>query len=65
MVILVEALVMKIFEPLMIHLPSFGTALVLVPPASEPASGSVSPKPQSLPLRISGRSSRRCFSLPY
>jgi len=63
-VILVEALVMKIFEPLRTHLPSFWTALVLVPPASDPASGSVSPKPQSFPLRISGSSSCRYFSLP-
>ena len=41
-------LVMNCFEPLTTHSPSSSTALVLVAPASEPAPGSVRPKPASL-----------------
>jgi hypothetical protein len=55
-VIGVPALVMKILLPLMIQRSPSSRALVLVPPASEPADGSVRPKPHSrLPLQRSGR----------
>ena len=37
-------LVMKFLVPLRTHLPFFSSAVVLVPAASEPASGSVMPK---------------------
>ncbi len=39
------ACVMKILEPLITKWSLCSTAAVLVPPASEPASGSVSPNP--------------------
>jgi len=56
----VPALVMKIFEPLTIQAPSRSSAAVRVLPASEPASGSVSPKAASfLPEARSGN--HRCF----
>ena len=52
----VPELVMNCFEPLITQQPSSSSARVLVPPASEPASGSVSPKAQSLvPASSSGR----------
>ena len=40
-----EPLVMKIFDPLIIHSPFSSIALVFVPLESEPASGSVKPNP--------------------
>ena len=40
-------LVMNCLAPLTTHSPSARTALVFVAPASEPAPGSVSPKPAS------------------
>ncbi len=40
----VPELVIHFFEPFMIHPPSFRSAVVRVPPASVPASSSVSPK---------------------
>ncbi len=50
------ALVMKILLPLMIQRSPSRRAVVLLPPASEPADGSVSPKPQSFfPVQRSGR----------
>ena len=56
----VPQLVMNCFAPLTTHTPSRCSARVLVAPASEPASGSVSPKAHSfLPARSSG--SHRCF----
>ena len=61
----VPAFVMNIFEPSITHDPSSSRAVVLVAPASEPASGSVSPKAASLrPLARSGSHSRFCSSLP-
>ena len=59
-VIEVPELVMNALAPLITHWPSTSSALVLVAPASEPASGSVSPKPASLrPATSSG--SHCCF----
>ena len=56
----VPALVMNIFEPLTIQLPSRCSAVVSVLPASEPAPGSVSPNAASFaPDASSG--SQRCF----
>jgi hypothetical protein len=65
-VISVEPLVMKIFEPLMVHEPSpFSTALVLEPRESEPAPASVSPKANSpWPAASRGRYFFFCSSLP-
>ena len=61
----VPAFVMKIFAPLMIHLPSWSSALVRVAPASEPAPGSVRPNAASfLPEARSGSHCRFCSSLP-
>ena len=61
----VPAFVMKIFEPLTIHLPSRASARVRVAPASEPASGSVSPNAASfLPEVRSGSHCSFCASLP-
>ena len=52
----VPEFVMKALEPLITHSPAERTALVRVPPASEPAPGSVRPKAPSMrPLHISGR----------
>jgi len=51
-------LVMKALEPLTTHWPSTTSALVLVPPASEPASGSVRPKPAR--VRPAARSGSHC-----
>ena len=56
----VPAFVMNIFDPLTIHEPLRRSAVVRVAPASEPASGSVSPKAAS--RRPEARSgSHRCF----
>ena len=61
----VPAFVMKIFEPSITHSPSRSSAFVRVAPASEPASGSVSPKAAS-PWPEASRGSHSCFcsSLP-
>jgi hypothetical protein len=61
----VPAFVMKIFEPLITHSPSRRFARVRVAPASDPASGSVSPKAASfLPEARSGSHCRFCSSVP-
>ena len=62
----VPALVMNIFSPSITHEPSgCSTARVRVLPASDPASGSVSPKAASArPLHRSGRRRSFCSSLP-
>jgi len=64
-VISVPALVMKIFAPSIVHVPLPSLAVVRTAPASEPASGSVSPNAASFrPLARSGSQARRCASLP-
>ncbi len=64
-VIVVPELVMNCFDPLMTHSPPSRRAVVRVAPASEPASGSVSPKPASaVPASRSGSSSLFCASVP-
>ena len=56
----VPALVMNCLEPLITHSPSSSAARVRVLPASEPASGSVSPNaPSRSPLH--SRGSHSCF----
>lgn len=63
----VPELVMKHFVPLMIQSPvsPSRTAVVRVPPASEPASGSVSPNaPRTSPLHSFGSHSCFCSSVP-
>ena len=63
----VPEFVMKAFAPLTTHsaLASSSTAVVRVPPASLPASGSVSPKPPSdRPAHRSGNHCWRCCSVP-
>ncbi len=56
----VPELVMNSLAPLMRHWPSSSAAVVWVPPASEPAPGSVRPKPaRCVPATRSG--SQRCF----
>ena len=61
----VPALVMNIFEPLTTHSPSRSSARVRAAPASDPASGSVSPNAASFsPDASSGTHSRFCSSLP-
>ena len=63
-VIGVPELVMKAFSPSITHSPvdSSSTARVLVPPASLPASGSVSPKaPSARPAQRSGNQ-RSCWA---
>ena len=61
----VPAFVMKIFEPLITHRPSRGSAVVRAAAASEPAPGSVSPKAASLrPDARSGSQCCFCSSLP-
>ena len=61
----VPAFVMKIFEPFTTQLPSRSSAVVRAAPASEPASGSVSPKAASLrPEARSGSQRCRCSSSP-
>ena len=58
-------LVMNCFEPLTTHSPPSSTALVFVAPASEPAPGSVSPKPAILsPATSSGSHVFFCSSVP-
>ena len=57
-VMAVPELVMNCFEPLITHSPPSRRAVVRVAPASDPASGSVSPKPASArPASRSGSSS--------
>ncbi len=61
----VPALVMNCLAPLMTHSPSRRSARVRVLPASEPASGSVSPNaPRRSPEHSRGSQSRFCASLP-
>lgn len=61
----VPEFVMNCFEPLMTHSPFSSRAVVRVAPASEPASGSVRPKPASArPARRSGSSSAFWASVP-
>ena len=61
----VPALEMKVLRPLISHPPSRRSARVRMPRASEPASGSVSPKAPSARPSASGRSQRsRWSSLP-
>ena len=61
----VPALVMNCLAPSITHSPSSSRARVRVLPASEPASGSVSPKAASLrPAHSSGSQSRFCSSEP-
>ncbi len=61
----VPALEMKVFRPLSNQPPSRRSARVRMPRASEPASGSVSPKAPSTRPSASGRSQRsRCSSSP-
>jgi len=61
----VAAFVIKILEPLMTQSSPSGTAVVLLPPASEPAVGSVRPKPQRTFSRQSfGRYFSFCSSFP-
>jgi hypothetical protein len=56
---------MNCLAPLITHSPSSSEAVVFVLPASEPASGSVSPnEPSFSPLVSSGIHSRFCSSLP-
>ncbi len=56
---------MKFFEPLTSHPPSFSTAVVLVPLASDPALGSVRPHaPHVSPPASRGRYFLFCSSLP-
>ena len=66
-VISVPELVMNAFSPLITHSPaaSSSVAVVRVPPASLPASGSVSPKPPSVrPAQRSGSHVCFCASVP-
>jgi hypothetical protein len=56
----VPELVMKHLVPLMTHSPSSSIAVVLVLPASEPASGSVRPKAPS-PVPCASGTSHFCF----
>ncbi len=61
----VPAFVMNIFEPFTTQLPSRSSAVVRVEPASEPASGSVSPNAASrLPDARSGSQRSLCSSEP-
>src|SRR5207244_1841897 len=65
LVMSVPALVMKIFEPLITHLPSRSSAVVREAAASDPAPGSVRPNAASLrPDARSGSHCRFCSSLP-
>jgi hypothetical protein len=62
----VPELVMNCLAPLITHSPSRSSAVVRVAPASEPASGSVSPKAASFrPAHSSGSHSRFCSSVPH
>ena len=59
------ALVMNCLAPSITHSPSASLARVRTFPASEPASGSVSPNaPSRRPAVSSGSQSRFCSSLP-
>ena len=61
----VPELVMKALAPRMTHSPSSSRARVFVAPASEPASGSVRPKPASArPATRSGRKRSFCSCEP-
>ena len=61
----VPELVMNALAPLTTHSSPSRTALVRVAPASEPASGSVRPKPASArPATRSGRKRSFCSSVP-
>ena len=61
----VPELVMNCFAPSITHSPSSRRARVRVAPASEPASGSVSPKAaRRSPAQSAGSHSERCSSLP-
>ncbi len=61
----VPEFVMNAFAPSTTHSPPSSTALVRVAPASDPASGSVRPKPASArPATRSGRKRSFCSSLP-
>jgi hypothetical protein len=61
----VPELVMNCFAPLITHSPSASRARVRTFPASEPASGSVSPNaPRIRPLVRPGSHSRFCSSEP-
>ena len=61
----VPALVMNCFAPFTTHSPSSSRAVVRTLPASEPASGSVRPKPASAwPLHSCGIHSCFCSSEP-
>ena len=58
-------LVMNCLAPLTTHSPSSSTALVFVAPASEPAPGSVRPKPASCsPATSAGSHVCFCSSVP-
>ena len=61
----VPEFVMNDFEPLIVHVPFSSVAFVRVPPASEPASGSVRPKAASPEPSVSfGSHSCFCSSVP-
>jgi len=61
----VPELVMNCFAPLITHSPSLSSAVVPVLPASEPASGSVSPNAASFsPPQSMGSHSERCSLVP-
>lgn len=61
----VPELVMKHLEPLITQSSPSRTAVVRVPPASEPHSGSVRPNaPRISPEHIRGSHSRFCSSVP-
>ena len=61
----VPALVMNCLAPSITHSPSSSRARVLVLPASDPASGSVSPNAPSVsPAHRAGNQSRFCSSDP-
>ena len=62
----VPELVMNCLAPLTTHSPPSSSARVCVLPASEPASGSVSPKAASFwPLQSCGSQSSFCSSVPH
>ena len=64
-VISVPELVMNCLLPLITHSPLSSRAVVRVPPASEPAPGSVSPKPANArPAIRSGSHLPFCSSVP-
>ena len=64
-VIGVPELVMNAFSPSITHSPPSSVARVRVPPASLPASGSVSPKaPSARPAHRSGSQRSCCSGVP-